>query len=97
MLTMRVLYRWVSSALPNQKRILFYIKEIHMKESKPVYIISDYEQILGMVWETELGRVVTCEGKWNIKNNLSIRDIETDEEIKNIDLRNVLMEILPSK
>ena len=66
-----------------------------MKESKPLYAISDHEKVLGLVWETDLGKIVTVQGSFNIQHNLSIRDIHTGEEVNNIDLRNVLMEILP--
>jgi len=45
--------------------------------------------------ETELGKIVTIQGNLNVQYNLSIRKLPTGEEIDNIDLRNVLMEILP--
>lgn len=66
-----------------------------MKRSEPIYAIRDREEILGIVWDTELGKIVTCEGKWNIKNDLIITDIQTGEDVDIIDLRNVLMSILP--
>lgn len=66
-----------------------------MKKSKALYGIWDYEDFTGIVWETELGKIVTCEGKLNPNSNLAIKDVETGEEISNIDLRNVLMSILP--
>jgi hypothetical protein len=66
-----------------------------MRESKPMYVIVDHEKILGLVWETELGKIVTFQGNLDIQDNLSIREVETGKEIDNIDLRNVLMSILP--
>jgi hypothetical protein len=48
-----------------------------------------------LVWETELGKIVTSEGKLNIKNNLCIRDAETYVDVNDVDLRHVLMQILP--
>lgn len=68
-----------------------------MKESKLVYGVWDHEDFTALVWETELGRIVTCEGKLNPKNNLTIRSAETNEDVSNVDLRNVLMSILPQK
>lgn len=52
---------------------------------------------MGVVWETEKGLVVTCEGKVDVKNDILIRDIETDEEVANVDLRNLLLSVLPTK
>jgi len=66
-----------------------------MKESKAIYGVHDHEDFSAIVWETELGRIVTCEGKLNIKNDLFIRSIETGEDVDNMDLRNILMSILP--
>jgi len=72
-----------------------YKGEDNMKESKPLYVIWDQKNFHAIMWETELGKIITCEGKINLNNNLIIRDIETNEDIKNVDLRNVLMSILP--
>ena len=65
-----------------------------MKESKPIYGFTDYEDCQGLVWETEKGMIVTINGKMNFSNNLSIKDVENCEEIKDVDMRNVLMEVL---
>lgn len=65
-----------------------------MKESKVLYGFWDREDCTGLVWETELGKIVTVEGKLNLKNNLSIRDTQGND-IADVDLRNVLMSILP--
>ena len=42
-----------------------------MKESKPLYGVWDGEDFTAIVWETELGKIVTCEGKLNVNNNLT--------------------------
>lgn len=55
------------------------------------------ESFTAIVWETELGKIVTCEGKLNVNNNLRIKEADTNEDVDNIDLRNVLMFILPCK
>ena len=68
-----------------------------MKRSEPLYGFSDREDFSGIVWDTELGKIVTCSGALNPQMNLSIRDIKTGEEINSVDLRNVLMSILPQK
>lgn len=66
-----------------------------MKKSKPIYGLHDHEDFYATVWETELGKIITCEGKLDIKNNLMIRSVETGEDVGDIDLRNILMSILP--
>lgn len=66
-----------------------------MKDSKPIYVLHDNDNFYGIVWETELGKIVIIQGKLNINNNLGVYDVETGQEIKDIDLRNVLMSILP--
>lgn len=67
-----------------------------MKESKPLYGISDFKDFSGLIWETELGKIVVCHGDFDINSNLVIRSVETGEDI-DVDLRNVFMSILPSK
>lgn len=68
-----------------------------MTDSKAIYGIHDCEDFAAIVWETELGKVITCEGKLNIKNNIVIRSCETGEDVVSVDLRNILMSILPCK
>jgi hypothetical protein len=68
-----------------------------MKDSKPIFGIHDGEDFLAMVWETDLGKVVTMQGKINPQMNLMIKDCETGEYVDEVDLRNVLMQILPYK
>lgn len=66
-----------------------------MKDSKALYAIGDSKEIKGVVWETELGKIITLEGKINIEDDLRIIDIQTGETISNVDMRNVFMSILP--
>jgi len=66
-----------------------------MKDSKVLYSGTDYDDFQFVVWQTELGLVVTTHGKLNLQSNLTIKDAETGDEIKDIDLRNVLMSVLP--
>lgn len=68
-----------------------------MKRSEPLYAIFDNEEAKGIVWETELGKIVTIQGLINPQMDLSICDIKTGQEIDSVDLRNVLMSILPNK
>ncbi|HHT97435.1 MAG TPA: hypothetical protein GXZ90_06045 [Clostridiales bacterium] len=65
-----------------------------MKESKPIYGFYDQEDFTGVVWETEKGMIVTIKGNINPNNNLFIKSCETGEDIKDIDMRNMLMDIL---
>jgi hypothetical protein len=78
-------------------KLLFYEirkEDIAMKESKPIYAFTDFNEFGGIVWETEKGIIVTTEGKINPKNNLSIKSVKDGSEIKDIDMRNVLMNVL---
>ena len=68
-----------------------------MKDSKPLYAFRDGEDCTGIVWETELGKIVTIQGNINPQMDLMIFDIAANEYIENVDLRNVLMSILPHK
>jgi hypothetical protein len=65
--------------------------------SKPIYAICDFEEFKGIVWQTSKGYIVTLEGKINPQSDLSIRDCDNGEEIKDIDMRDILMDILPFK
>ena len=68
-----------------------------MKDSMPKYAIYDScSDFTGIVWETELGKIVTVENKMSVNGDLAIYNIETNEKVNNIDLRNVLMSILPT-
>lgn len=66
-----------------------------MKDSKLLYGIRDNCDFIGAVWETELGLIVSHQGKLDLNSDLQIRCAKTQEDIKNVDLRNVLMSILP--
>lgn len=66
-----------------------------MKDSKALYAFGDSENVLGVVWETELGKIVTFQGTINPQIDLSIYDCATGNMIENVDMRNVLMSILP--
>ena len=65
-----------------------------MKESKPIYGFSDLDEFNGIVWETEKGMIITTKGNISPNSNIAIKSCETGEEIKDIDMRNVLMEVL---
>lgn len=67
------------------------------RESEAIYGFRDGEDFIGLVWETDLGTVVSFEGKLNLNNNLQIVSAETQEEVDSVDLRNMLMSILPIK
>ena len=68
-----------------------------MKDSKPVYVAYDGEEFTAIVWDTELGKVITMEGKINPQMDLMIKDVVEDKYVQNIDLRNVLSPILTYK
>lgn len=66
-----------------------------MKESTPIYAMYDGNNFMAIMWETELGKILTTQGNLNLNNNLRIRNISDGEDIDNVDLRNVLMSVLP--
>lgn len=66
-----------------------------MKPSKPVYGITDNKEFNALVWETEEGRIVSCNGTLSINYDIEIFDVETGKHIDSIDLRNLLLSILP--
>ena len=68
-----------------------------MRESKALYGFTDHEDFQGIVWGTGKGLIITCTGKLDIKNNISIRNVESGEDVGDVDLRNLLLSVLPTK
>lgn len=58
-----------------------------MKSSKPIYNITDSKGFNALAWETEEGKVVSCNGTLSINHDIEIFDIETGKHIDSIDLR----------
>jgi hypothetical protein len=67
-----------------------------MKDSKALYGFWDGEDCCGVIWETELGKIVTVKGNLNPQMNLEIRSVDGND-CEDVDLRNVLMQILDKK
>lgn len=65
--------------------------------SKEKYVLINGDDFSAIVWETSLGNIITVEGKLDIKNDLKIYDAHTGEMISDIDLREVLLSVLPQK
>lgn len=65
--------------------------------SKPILGFYDHDECTGIVWDTPKGKIVTIEGKLNPKNNLVIKNIETNETVDDIDWRDILSDILFTK
>jgi len=66
-----------------------------MKDSKAVLGMYDNEDFSAILWETELGKVLVCKGSIkNVNSNISIKDFDGNY-IKEVDMRNVLMSIIP--
>lgn len=68
-----------------------------MNESKVEYAILNVDKCVALVWKTNIGRVVVVEEKIDANGDLSIYDIKEGKTIDNIDLRNLLLEILPKE
>lgn len=60
-----------------------------------IYGIFNGDNFQGTMWETKLGKIVTTQGKIDISNELKVVDANTGKTVKDIDLLEVLMEILP--
>jgi hypothetical protein len=67
-----------------------------MKESKVLYGFWDGKDFSGIVWETELGTVITMQGSLDPQQNLRIKSVD-GKDCEDVDLRNVLMSVLPLK
>ena len=65
--------------------------------SKEKYVLVNGDDFSAIVWETSLGNIIIVDGKLDIKNDLKIYDVYTGEIISDIDLREVLLSILPQK
>lgn len=67
-----------------------------MTDSIPLYAFRDTcSDFIGIIWDTEFGKIVTVENKMSINGNLDIREINTGNRVDNVDLRSLLMSILP--
>lgn len=63
--------------------------------SKFKYAVKNGDNILGLMWEVDNGKeIFVTNGKVDINYDLEIRDCDGND-IKNVDLRELLMEILP--
>ncbi len=65
--------------------------------AKALYGMTDGDKFEGIVWETKIGKVITFKGNINPQAKFLIRDCETQEDLVNEDMIDVLIEILPQK
>jgi hypothetical protein len=68
-----------------------------LTKSEPLYVAIDHSGFQAIVWKTDLGLITTVEGKLDPNSDLVIKNVETGDVVSDIDLRNVLMSILPIK
>jgi hypothetical protein len=68
-----------------------------MKDSKALYAGMTHDGFQMIVWKTDLGLITTVQGKLDPTSDLIIKNVETGEIVSDVDLRNVLMSILPIK
>lgn len=68
-----------------------------MNKSKAEYAICNRTECVGIVWNTDLGRIVVMDKPIDINGDISIHECPMSGAITNIDLRNVIMEILPKE
>lgn len=66
--------------------------------SKPKYVVSNGNKITGILWENEnLGKVFVLQNEVDLNFDLEIFDIETNEYIDHVDLREFIFDALPFK
>lgn len=62
------------------------------------YTIKNGDSILGILWENEkLGKVLVTDGKVDMNFDLEIYDHSKNAYVKYIDLRDFLLEVLPTE
>jgi len=69
-----------------------------MNKSKAEYAICNIDKCVAIVWKTDIGRVVVVQDKIDINGDLSVVEIKNTSNgkvVDNVDLRNLIMEILP--
>lgn len=68
--------------------------------SKPKYALCNLDSCVAIVWETEVGLVTVVQDKIDINGDITLMDISNGkpfgEKIKNVDLRDLLVSILPN-
>lgn len=68
--------------------------------SKPKYALCNLDSCVAIVWETEVGLVTVVQDKIDINGDITLMDISNGkpfgEKIKNVDLRDLLVSILPT-
>ena len=63
--------------------------------SKPKYALCNLDSCVAVVWETEVGLVTVVQDKVDINGDITLIDISNGKPIKNVDLRDLLVSILP--
>jgi hypothetical protein len=64
------------------------------EESKPLYCAINGENFVAILWDTPKGKILTVKGEINPNYNIEIKEAKTGKTIKDIDMRNVLMDII---
>ena len=68
--------------------------------SKPKYALCNLDSCVAVVWETEVGLVTVVQDKIDVNGDITLIDISNGkpfgEKIKNVDLRDLLVSILPT-
>ena len=64
------------------------------QNSKPIYAAINGDSFSAILWETTQGKILTVKGDLDPTDNIRIKDCKTGDDIKNIDMRNVLIEIM---
>lgn len=66
--------------------------------SKEKYFLTNGtndDKFFAVIWETNLGNMITVKGKLDIQDNLKIYDAQSNAIVSDIDLREILLSILP--
>ena len=65
--------------------------------SKAKYIIGNLDKCIAIVWETDMGLVTVVQNNVDMNGNISLHDAKTGATVDSIDLRDLLVSLLPNK
>lgn len=66
-----------------------------MTKSKLKYVIDEYgDSPLGLIWETPKGQIITLERHINPERVIRVRDAETGDMVKQIDMLEIIEKVL---
>ncbi|MPM08414.1 hypothetical protein SDC9_54726 [bioreactor metagenome] len=65
-----------------------------MIENKPLYAAINGDKFVSILWDTPKGKTLVVRGDIDPESNIRIKDCETGEGVKDVDMKNILLEIM---